>query len=617
MAILAGAVASAQVGPGGVGAAGDLMIWLSADHGVSLGAGGVSAWADRLGNGRIASEANSARQPQRIANAFNGYPALFFDNDINNADRLVVPDHASLSGMAGMTAYCAFDLHAGTDVGAPRAILSKRNGVSEANAYAWFHWNGGSGSTIRQHFDLNNTGNRLNGTVSYAPGSLQITSLYFAGNTAPDNLRQRLFRGNSAGGNKSIAVATVPVTAADLYIGSLNGHPGTGASTTRFNGHIAEVIMYGVALNESQRIIVNNYLAAKYGLELDALDLYTMDEPANGNFDHEVAGIGRISASDLHTEARGTGIVHIGGATGLDNGEFMLWGHDNGLLGAWGASDMPSGLEGRLHRVWRVSELNTAGVPCDVGAVDITLHLEDLGPVNASDLRLLVDNNADGLFANDAPIAGAVDLGDGRYRFSAVTALSHGTRFTIGTTNISTTPLPVELIAFHARPLLDRVQLDWATASETGSERFDIQRSADATTWEVIGSAPAAQNSVSRIVYEHTDHEPLPGISFYRLVQVDLDGSLAVSDVVPVSRRNNARVSVHPLPFNDHFVLSTTSGPPTELDLVDASGRPVRAPWSPLDNGARVDTQHLAAGRYVLHVRTEAGRSVEQVIKMP
>lgn len=617
MAFLAGALASAQVGPGGVGTAGDLMLWLTADHGVTLGTGGVSAWTDRLGNGRVAEEANAARRPQRIANAFNGYPALFFDNDINNADRLVVPDHASLSGMAGMTAFSVFDLHAGTDAGAPRAILSKRNGVSEANAYAWFHWNGGSGSTIRQHFDINNTSNRLIGTLSYEPGSLQISSLRFAGNSSPDNQRQRLFRGNSAGGNKSIAVATVPVTAADLYIGSLNGHPGTGASTTRFNGHIAEVIMYGVALNESQRIIVNNYLAAKYGLPLVERDLYTMDEPANGNFDHEVAGIGRISATDLHTEAQGTGIVCMSNPTGLDDGEFLFWGHDNGFPGAWGASDMPSGLEGRLHRVWRVSELNTSSVPCDVGAVDITLHLEDLGPVDADDLRLLVDQNADGLFANDAPISGAQDIGNGRYRFAAVTTLAHGTSFTLGTTNARLTPLPVELLHFDARPEGSAVQLDWATTSERDNERFDVQRSIDATFWQTVTEVPGAGNSQTMRSYAAQDPWPMPGTSYYRLLQVDADGTITPSEAVSVHFAPGPDILVHPVPFTTALEVAVPGEQIGQVVLRDALGRSIQVPWQGQAHGARIATEHLSTGTYFLEVHA-AGRAItKQVMKAP
>src|SRR5690606_10210871 len=54
-----------------------------------------------------------------------------------------------------------------------------------------------------------------------------------------------------------------------------------------WNGNIAEVIFYNFAISDAQRIIVNNYLAAKYGLLLGNMDLYTMDDEVNGNFDHE------------------------------------------------------------------------------------------------------------------------------------------------------------------------------------------------------------------------------------------------------------------------------------------------------------------------------------------
>ena len=78
-----------------------------------------------------------------------------------------------------------------------------------------------------------------------------------------------------------------------------------------FSGEITEIIAFNETLNLAERIIVQNYLAAKYGISLVANDFYTQDDAANGNFDHNVAGIGKASDDSQHTDSQGTGIIRI------------------------------------------------------------------------------------------------------------------------------------------------------------------------------------------------------------------------------------------------------------------------------------------------------------------
>jgi hypothetical protein len=132
--------------------------------------------------------------------------------------------------------------------------------------------------------------------------------------------------------------AALQATLADADGNTPPPNPRIGRHATTANGgirgYIYEFIIYNFALNTAQTIIVNNYLGAKYGYTLTSNDIYTQDNPANGNYDFEVAGIGRVDASNLHTDAQGTGIVRMLNATNLNDNEFLLWGHDNGVAGA-------------------------------------------------------------------------------------------------------------------------------------------------------------------------------------------------------------------------------------------------------------------------------------------
>jgi len=208
------------------------------------------------------------------------------------------------------------------------------------------------------------------------------------------------------------------------------------AGTYNLNGKIAEIVLYDEALNDAQRIIVSNYMAAKYNIVLVANNFYDEDDPANGDYDFDVAGIGQAANGGNHPEARGAGIWRMSGATDLGDGEFLFWGHDNGSE-ATTATGVPATVEEMLTRKWRMSETG------DVGNVTITVHLTS--PVTASDLRLIIDDDDDGDFSDETAasglISGATAIGDNQYQFTGVSKIGDNKRFTLGTVNKSQPPL--------------------------------------------------------------------------------------------------------------------------------------------------------------------------------
>lgn len=106
---------------------------------------------------------------------------------------------------------------------------------------------------------------------------------------------------------------------------------------------------------------------------------------------------------------------------------------------------------------------------------------------------------------------------------AARSALTSFSDFSIGYTT-SGFPLPVELISFDATLNKDVVDLKWTTLSETNSDYFTIERSADAIHFYEILKTDAAGNSNQQIDYKATDENPLTGTSYYRLKQTDTNG---------------------------------------------------------------------------------------------
>jgi hypothetical protein len=103
--------------------------------------------------------------------------------------------------------------------------------------------------------------------------------------------------------------------------------------------------------------------------------------------------------------------------------------------------------------------------------------------------------------------------------------------------------LPVELLSFSASPVEDKtVLVEWKTASETNSWKFDIERSSNGIDFTTIASLDSKGDKQNHSVnsYDYHDLNPEQGISYYRLKQVDLDGTFKRYNMVSVELSNAA-----------------------------------------------------------------------------
>lgn len=85
-------------------------------------------------------------------------------------------------------------------------------------------------------------------------------------------------------------------------------------------------------------------------------------------------------------------------------------------------------------------------------------------------------------------------------------------------------PLPVELISFTGNVNKDKINFNWSTASEINSDRFEIYRSTDLNSYELINTTPAAGNSTFNLVYSaETNYDSK--YMYYTLSEIDIDGT--------------------------------------------------------------------------------------------
>ncbi len=95
-------------------------------------------------------------------------------------------------------------------------------------------------------------------------------------------------------------------------------------------------------------------------------------------------------------------------------------------------------------------------------------------------------------------------------------------------------PLPIELISFDGEVHDDGVKLTWETATEMNNDHYEIERSGPELKFVSIGSVQSLPHFNTTQHYEYIDRHPLAGKNYYRLKQVDLDGTARFFKVVPV-----------------------------------------------------------------------------------
>ena len=128
------------------------------------------------------------------------------------------------------------------------------------------------------------------------------------------------------------------------------------------------------------------------------------------------------------------------------------------------------------------------------------------------------------------------------------------------------TAVPVELISFTAKLVSSKIYLNWSTATEVNNFGFDVERSLSNHDWQKIGYVSGHGNCNSPQNYSFVDAANLngnndlkTGVCYYRLKQIDNDGSFNYSKEIEVSLNTPSRFTLeqnYPNPFNPLTVIN-------------------------------------------------------------
>jgi hypothetical protein len=142
-------------------------------------------------------------------------------------------------------------------------------------------------------------------------------------------------------------------------------------------------------------------------------------------------------------------------------------------------------------------------------------------------------------------------------------------------------PLPVELLSFNAVKVNADVQLKWITANETNNKGFFIERSTNGREFDVIDFVKGKGNSTTNTSYGFKDVNAFEVLTaktiYYRLQQVDFDGSVSYSDVRIVTSGDllDNQITAYPNPFSQTITLAFSSVQTENIaiQVMDINGR--------------------------------------------
>ncbi len=214
---------------------------------------------------------------------------------------------------------------------------------------------------------------------------------------------------------------------------------------------------------------------------------------------------------------------------------------------------------------------------------------------------------------NTTQSANINNLAQGVYEFELIVTDSYGAegRDTVVITE-NAGPLPVKLTLFALVQAQGSNLLKWRTSGELNSDYFSLERSNNGRVFTEIGRINAAGNSTAELNYSYSDIAPLPGINYYRLVSVDLDGRFEYSKIISTQVESSnvlkivdARLSKSDQKIN--LLVNSGTNQAASLILVNESGAIIFRSSQVLQKGMNQighNIKYTAGGIYYVKILT-------------
>jgi hypothetical protein len=178
-------------------------------------------------------------------------------------------------------------------------------------------------------------------------------------------------------------------------------------------------------------------------------------------------------------------------------------------------------------------------------------------------------------------------------------------------------PLPIELIDFTVKEDNGHALLQWSTASELNNDVFLLLRTTDGIEYEMVGTVSGAGNSSTVLNYSFRDRNPLKGLSYYKLRQVDFDGTAMDSEPVAYTNDASGGFQLFPNPTSRELTLILSEGHDNiEVRVYDLSGRLINQHTFGATDNLSFELQGNPGTYFVEVVADEKRKAMFNVLKL-
>ena len=149
-----------------------------------------------------------------------------------------------------------------------------------------------------------------------------------------------------------------------------------------------------------------------------------------------------------------------------------------------------------------------------------------------------------------------------------------GTFCFCGSTGLGSTVLAVSLTFLKAVAENNKVRLIWHTASELNSKYFEVQQSVDGNDFATIGVVRAKGSTTVPSDYSFLHANPLGGMNYYRLKEMDIDDNYHYSEIVTARINSKNTVFLYPNPVTEKLIIESSMN--ATIILANQAGQRLR-----------------------------------------
>jgi hypothetical protein len=156
--------------------------------------------------------------------------------------------------------------------------------------------------------------------------------------------------------------------------------------------------------------------------------------------------------------------------------------------------------------------------------------------------------------------------------------------------------LPITSFNFNAEKRDKSVLLSWNYINNDNAFSYEIERSAENTSFIKIVNLTAKENSIT---YYHIDNNPAAGINYYRVKVITKTGSIAYSQIIKIDFASQNTITISPNPARNFITINTLINF-NYVDIVDVKGSVVKQFNKSVNNQYNID--NLSKGLYVVRI---------------